>query len=121
VNARGENALFAVEIQAFCGKCGNAIQTAQWLMQNGLAAMGHMLGCRLKRCGKCSFVRSARVSAQSEGAIFLAEDRPFYPNLSKIRLGFPITFTSHSGLTGACEFDPAVPATFDVPFDVRVC
>jgi hypothetical protein len=31
----GLKALFAVEMAHFCGNCGNAIGTAQVLMQNG--------------------------------------------------------------------------------------
>jgi hypothetical protein len=61
-----------------------------------------------------------RTPAQSEGAIFLAEDRPFYPNLSKIRLGFRVTSTGRAGLAGeGAGLMPRFPATFAVAFDVR--
>jgi hypothetical protein len=52
---------------------------------------------------------------QSEGAMFLAEDRPFCPNFAKIRLGFRITFTCCAGLAGeGAGSTPRFPATSDV-------
>ena len=106
-------ALFAVEMDVFCGMCGNASSPRRCGISDVLTDL------RATLCASVSLTKYFKYRMKRRRGDFSCERSPLLSDFSKTWVRHQATATCYLGLSEPCEHDPQRSNTSAVLFPVR--